>query len=278
MNVRPPSFPTLDPAFRARRPVESRLSGALRGGPAARHWAIALRATGRHDLPLRHPVPAARGENDALNSVTWSGCVKTLLWFRGGFRGDPRRRRRRSRTGIREIYSPHRRAEIRFGIHGRKSLWPAADMEVVACCYEALPAARETAAPLGRHLDGCRIGFDLGGSDRKCAAVIDGKVVFSEEIAWDPYFQSDPQYHFDGIQDTLQRAAAHLPRVDAIGGSAAGVYVNNEVRAASLFRGVSPEDFEKPHPPHLLRAARASGAACPSKWPMTAKSPRSRAR
>ena len=51
---------------------------------------------------------------------------------------------------------------------------------------------------LGRHLDGCRIGFDLGGSDRKCAAVIDGEVVFSEEIVWDPYFQSDPDYHYRG--------------------------------------------------------------------------------
>ena len=36
-----------------------------------------------------------------------------------------------------------------------------------------------------------------------------------------------------GVHDSLKRAAAHLPRVDAIGGSAAGVYVNNEVRAAS---------------------------------------------
>jgi predicted NBD/HSP70 family sugar kinase len=33
--------------------------------------------------------------------------------------------------------------------------------------------------------------------------------------------------------------------VDAIGGSAAGVYVNNEVRVASLFRGVPPEQFER---------------------------------
>ncbi len=109
---------------------------------------------------------------------------------------------------------------------------------------DAAPAPREIAMPLGRHLDGCRIGFDLGGSDRKCAAVIDGKVVFSEEIAWDPYFESNPQYHYDGINDTLKRAAAHLPRVDAIGGSAAGVYVNNEVRAASLFRGVPADQFE----------------------------------
>lgn len=102
---------------------------------------------------------------------------------------------------------------------------------------------RETAA-LGRHLDGCRIGFDLGGSDRKCAAVIDGKVVFSEEIKWDPYFETNPKYHYDGTMDSLKRAAAHLPRVDAIGGSAAGVYVDNEVRHASLFRGVAADQFE----------------------------------
>ena len=91
---------------------------------------------------------------------------------------------------------------------------------------------------------GNRIGFDLGGSDRKCAALIDGEVVFSEEVTWDPYFQKDPSYHYDGIMDSLRRAAAHLPSVDAIGGSAAGVYVDNKVRAASLFRGVPDFLFE----------------------------------
>ncbi|NOX98366.1 MAG: ROK family protein [Verrucomicrobia bacterium] len=110
---------------------------------------------------------------------------------------------------------------------------------------DEMPAARETTIQLGRHLDGCRIGFDLGGSDRKSAAVIDGEVVFSEEIEWDPYFENDPEYHYRGINDSLKRAAEKLPRVDAIGGSAAGVYVDNEVRVASLFRGVSEEDFEK---------------------------------
>ena len=45
---------------------------------------------------------------------------------------------------------------------------------------------------LGGNFSGCRIGFDLGGSDRKCAAVIDGKAVHSEEVVWDPYFQKDP--------------------------------------------------------------------------------------
>ena len=51
---------------------------------------------------------------------------------------------------------------------------------------EGFPVSRESTAPIGRHLDGCRIGFDLGASDRKVAAVIDGRVVFSEEVRWDP--------------------------------------------------------------------------------------------
>lgn len=93
-------------------------------------------------------------------------------------------------------------------------------------------------------LKGNRIGFDLGGSDRKCAALIDGEVVFSEEIKWSPYFESDPEYHRSGIADSLKRAAAHLPHVDAIGGSAAGVYIDNEPRVGSLFRGVDPAQLK----------------------------------
>ena len=46
--------------------------------------------------------------------------------------------------------------------------------------------------------------------------------------------QIDPQWHFDQIMDSLKRAAAHLPRVDAIGGSSAGVIVNNHVKVATL--------------------------------------------
>ncbi|MEI9973018.1 MAG: hypothetical protein WDO73_13750 [Ignavibacteriota bacterium] len=69
-------------------------------------------------------------------------------------------------------------------------------------------------------------------------------MVFSDEVGWQPSVQADPRYHFDGIDDSLRRAAAHLPRVDAVGGSAAGVYVNNEVRVGSLYRGVSREVFD----------------------------------
>ena len=178
--------------------------------------------------------------NAALNLRYVERLVKFLLWSRGASRviigGNPA-----LAAELRAIYSHDgaRKFDVEFfaRIYG--------SLEIESCAFDAAPPSHETAIPLGRHLDGCRIGFDLGGSDRKCAAVIDGKVVFSEEIAWDPYFQCDPQYHYDGIADTLKRAAAHLPRVDAIGGSAAGVYVGNEVRAASLFRGVRQDAFEQ---------------------------------
>ena len=181
------------------------------------------------------------GANCALNFRFIERLVKMLLWSRGGFRlfvgGN---------AGIAEmlraVYAPGGEREFDREFMGAKVY--RRPFEIVACALSEVPVEKDGAIPLGRHLDGCRIGFDLGGSDRKCAAVMDGKVVFSEEIAWDPYFQSDPQYHYDGIADTLKRAAAHLPRVDAIGCSAAGVYVGNEVRAGSLFRGVPQDAFE----------------------------------
>jgi predicted NBD/HSP70 family sugar kinase len=167
--------------------------------------------------------------------------VKFLLWQKGGCRitvaGDAQL------TGyLRGVYSPTGARAFDHEFMGERVYGKPLTIESVA--FDEAPAEREAAAPLGRHLDGCRIGFDLGASDRKCAAVIDGKVVFSEEVRWQPSVQTDPQYHFDGIHDSLSRAAAHLPRVDAIGGSAAGVYVNNEVRIGSLYRGVPRELFD----------------------------------
>lgn len=184
-------------------------------------------------LPVGHP-------NEDANGFFLERYVKFLLWGFGGWRvwiQGP--------AGLAEGLAAHYRdtAVGRFDseIIGERIY----DHPITIVPTAELPAPKSSTAPLGRHLDGCRIGFDLGGSDRKVAAVLDGEVVFSEEIVWDPYFQKDPSYHHDGIMDTLRRAAAHLPRVDAIGGSAAGVYVNNRVKVASLFRGVSKEDFEK---------------------------------
>ena len=91
---------------------------------------------------------------------------------------------------------------------------------------------------LGRHLDGCRIGFDLGASDRKVSAVVDGKAIYSEEVIWEPKIQSDPAYHYREVMASLKTAASRMPRVDAIGGSSAGIYIDNRPMVASLFRAV----------------------------------------
>jgi predicted NBD/HSP70 family sugar kinase len=112
------------------------------------------------------------------------------------------------------------------------------------CATGALPPEQESGSALGGHLNGCRIGFDAGGSDRKVAAVIDGKEVFSCEIVWQPKTESDPGYHFAGIDDSIRRAAEHLPRIDGIGVSSAGIYVANRTMVASLFRKVAQEQFE----------------------------------
>ncbi len=165
--------------------------------------------------------------------------IKFLLWSRGGFRVHVQ-----GQEGLVKKLQQHyqKTSTGRFDgeimgnrIYGR-------DFEVVSA--KNIPDEKSTSTPLGRHLEGCRIGFDLGGSDRKVAAVIDGECIFSEETVWNPITQTDPAYHFEGIMDSLKKAAAHLPRVDAIGGSAAGVYVNNQVKVASLFRGINPTDFK----------------------------------
>ena len=115
-----------------------------------------------------------------------------------------------------------------------------------------IPEPSGLASPLGRNIEGCRIGFDLGGSDRKVAAVINGEVTFSEETPWHPYHQTDPEYHRAGIMDSIEKAKAHLPELDAIGGSSAGVFVDDRPRVASLFRGISDSDFTEKISPMFI--------------------------
>jgi predicted NBD/HSP70 family sugar kinase len=125
--------------------------------------------------------------------------------------------------------------------------------EVQSVPVDQVPVAREAAVALGGHLDGCRIGFDLGASDYKLAAVKDGEAVFTTEIPWDPKNEADPDFHYQRIRDGLRLAASHLPRVDAIGGSSAGIYLDNKVMVASLFRAVPAELFPTRVKPLFLR-------------------------
>jgi predicted NBD/HSP70 family sugar kinase len=236
--VPPRVTPVLDPAFRpaalATRAFRAAVAATGRGVPVRLALEQADGSVFRFELavlPASHP--------DAASNATFlERYVKFLLWSRGGWRihiDGP--------ADLAAGLAAHYRdtATGRFDSHlvGERMF----DHPIDVVHTTDLPPERSETTPLGRHLEGCRIGFDLGGSDRKVAAVVDGEVVFSEETVWDPYHKPDPQYHYDGIMDSLRKAAAHLPRVDAIGGSAAGVYVNNQVKVGSLFRGVPADVF-----------------------------------
>ena len=165
--------------------------------------------------------------------------VKTLLWRKGGFRVYLLGNENVAQT-IRERYS----------LTGQRAF----DVDFMAGVYERpfevllvdeLPQEKGAAQAIGRHLSGCRIGFDAGGSDRKVSAVIDGESVFSEEVVWFPKTTADPQYHYDGIVSALKAAAAHMPRVDAVGVSSAGVYIDDRAMIASLFLSVPKEIYDE---------------------------------
>ncbi len=118
-------------------------------------------------------------------------------------------------------------------------------LEIVACCPEDFPEAKENPRPIGGHLNGCRIGFDAGGSDRKVSAVIDGECVYSEEVVWHPKKNPDPNYQYEGILDSFRTAASKMPRVDGIGVSSAGVFIGNAPMISSIFYCVPRERWDE---------------------------------
>jgi predicted NBD/HSP70 family sugar kinase len=178
----------------------------------------------------------------SLNYFYLERLVKTLLWIYGGPKiiiVGPQE----IGEYIKRLYSQE--GKRFFDANFMSNIYEK-PFSIVACSAEqVVPAVKEKSIPLNRQLKGCRIGFDLGASDRKVSVVIDGKVVFSEEVVWNPSVQTNPNYHYHEIMSMLHRAAARMPRIDAIGGSSAGVYINNRVMAASIFRGISSDLFEK---------------------------------
>lgn len=203
---------------------------------------IALRRSNGTVSTCKTTIFPHEGEYVAVNIKYVERLVKFLLWMKGGYEVTIAGCEALAKD-LAKIYSEDGERSFDHNIMGQVIY--GKPFEIKSCALEDAPESHEIQMKLGGHLDGCRIGFDLGGSDRKCAAVIDGKVVHTEEVEWNPYFEKNPEYHRQGIRDSIRRAAEKLPRVDAIGGSAAGVYVNNQPRLASLFRGISKEDFAK---------------------------------
>ena len=175
--------------------------------------------------------------------------VKTALWMKGGYKiyvND---------QGIYEylcsVYCKGGEREFDWDFMANIFEKP---FEIVFT--DKVPESFDDPKPMGGHLEGCRIGFDAGGSDRKVSAVIDGETVFSEEVVWLPKINPDPDYHYEGIVSALKKAAEHMPRVDAVGVSSAGIYINNRTMSASLFLKVPKDLYEEKVKDIYIRAIR----------------------
>ncbi|HUJ09499.1 MAG TPA: ROK family protein [Verrucomicrobiae bacterium] len=195
--------------------------------------AIVIGLERENGLISRHET-VVDGDRQPDASRELERIVKFLLWARGGWKlylGGPD-------SLVEPIQVPHFDADLMERVYEHP-------FEVVLMDAPDVPSTNEKGAVFGGHLDGCRIGFDLGASDYKVAAVEDGTVVYSQEFPWNPRDQSDPRYHYEHLHSGLKKAAQHLARVDAIGGSTAGIVVNNRIMASSLFRGVPADELQR---------------------------------
>ena len=167
--------------------------------------------------------------------------VKFLLWSIGGFRvyvcgcSDLAKR-------LQKAYSPEGDRAFDFDFFQKLYERP---LEIVDLPLAECPQPNESPVPIGGHIDGCRIGFDAGGSDRKVSAVVNGEVIYSEEVIWHPKTNPDPTYQYNEILSAFRTAASKMPRVDAIGVSSAGVFIGNAPMISSIFYCVPRDRWEE---------------------------------
>ena len=201
----------------------------------------------------------ASADKSCENNRMAERIAKTILWLVGGYKIYV--------LGDEGIYQYLKDAYTDTGIRAfDKNFMERVyenKFEVILCDEKTFPAEKKCSLSVGGHLDGCRIGFDAGGSDRKVSAVIDGEVVYSEEVVWFPKVNTDPDYHYREILTAMKTAASKMPRVDAIGVSSAGVYVNNKIMVASLFIKVNDDDFEKKVKNMYIDVAKEMGEDIP---------------
>ena len=203
---------------------------------AKRPVSIAVEAAGGR-IVTRQTAVIADGKYDDADYRYLERLVKFLLWSVGGYRvlisgADAVAER------LKRAYAPG--GERAFDAQFMDDVFERG-FSIEPCSPEQFPQSSGESVSVGGHMNGCRIGFDAGGSDRKVSAVIDGECVYSEEVVWHPKTTADPHYHFDEIVKAFQTAAEKMPRVDAIGVSSAGVFVGNSPMVSSLFLKVPRE-------------------------------------
>jgi predicted NBD/HSP70 family sugar kinase len=241
------NIPALDPGF---VPLEAFFEAYVRD--ASFPFALAVEREGGlisvYDTALR-----TSGALDEVDRLYVDRLAKALLWLRGGWKliacgSGP------AGKYLRAAYSADGSRAFDRDFMERVYERP---FTVECRPYSERPTPRESPAPIGRHRSGCRIGLDAGASNLKVSAVADGMSVFSQTYPWRPKEYSDPAYHLEHLTAVLRAAADHLPGVDAVGISSAGVFVADRCMVASLFLAVGQEDFDR-HVKDIYRTAVAA--------------------
>ena len=229
------NVPTLDPDF---IPFGVWMNAYLEG--AKQPLAIAVERD-KGQISVHHTYIHGTAEYADADYRFVERYVKFLLWSIGGFR-----------VSICGCSAIAQKLKAAYSENGERAFdydfffkLYERHLEIQDLALEECPAANESAQPLGGHLDGCRIGFDAGGSDRKVSAVIDGECVFSEEVVWFPKLNPDPNYQYNEILTALRTAASKMPRVDAIGISSAGTFIGNAPMISSIFYKVPRDRWDE---------------------------------
>ena len=231
----PPFDPGFKPAFLKLRKIRE----AAKADPEAGTVVIAIErdngAINRYDLPYPKKAIECPGFASFVERI-----VKFMLWSAGGYKvmiDAPA-------AIVEKIKADYTETGARAFDYGFFKTVYARPIEVVPMPAAEIPQGHDLSISLGGNMNGNRIGFDLGGSDFKLTAMVNGESVWQEEVPWDPYNATDAAYHYDHIKAGFEETIAHLPggKVDAIGGSSAGVIVDNELRHAGLIKGIKDPD------------------------------------
>ncbi|HOC81174.1 MAG TPA: ROK family protein, partial [Bacilli bacterium] len=143
----------------------------------------------------------ADGIDDERNSFIIERYIKCILWVVGGFSiyiaG--------SDVVYNNIKNNYQNGGLRdFDYHFMSTVFER-PMEVIKCDFQNLPHEKKSPVTAGGHLQGKRIGFDVGGSDIKVSAVVDGQVIYSEELVWLPKLNEDINYHYDFFYRAMKK-------------------------------------------------------------------------
>lgn len=231
----PPFDPGFKPAFLKLRKIRE----AAKADPEAGTVVIAIErdngAINRYNLPYPKKAIECPGFASFVERI-----VKFMLWSAGGYKvmiDAPA-------PIVEKIKADYTETGARAFDYGFFKTVYARPIEVVAMPAAEIPQGHDLSISLGGNMNGNRIGFDLGGSDFKLTAMVNGESVWQKEVPWDPYNATDAAYHYDHIKAGFEETIAHLPggKVDAIGGSSAGVIVDNELRHAGLIKGIKDPD------------------------------------